>query len=170
MTSPAPLQGPELLTSRHDLASFDCGKPLLNTFLRRFALVNQLSAAARTYVVHRASEVVGYYSLAAAAVDPAAAPSRISKGLGQYPIPLTQLARLAVEHAEQGRGLGPALLKDALRRFLLAQEIVASRALLVHAKDDEAAKFYAHYGFELSRIDRHHLYLLTKDIKNTLGL
>jgi hypothetical protein len=61
-------------------------------------------------------------------------------------------------------------LKDTLRRFLLAQEIVASRALLVHAKDDEAAKFYAHYGFELSRIDRHHLYLLTKDIKNTLGL
>jgi GNAT superfamily N-acetyltransferase len=170
MTSPAPLQGPELPTSTHDLASYDCGKPLLNTFLRRFALGNQLSAAARTYVVHRAGKVVGYYSLAAAAVDPAAAPSRISKGPGQYPILLTLLARLAVEHAEQGRGLGPALLKDALRRFLLAQEIVASRALLVHAKDDEAAKFYAHYGFEPSPIDRHHLYLLTKDIKKTLGL
>ena len=170
MTGPAPLQGPELPTSTHDLASYDCGKPLLNTFLRRFALVNQLSAAARTYVVHRAGKVVGYYSLAAAAVDPAAAPSRISKGLGQYPILLTLLARLAVEHAEQGKGLGPALLKDVLRRFLLAQEIVASRALLVHAKDDEAAKFYAHYGFEPSAIDRHHLYLLTKDIKKTLGL
>jgi len=170
VSSPAPLQGPELLTSTHDLAAFACGKAPLNTFLQRFALVNQLSATARTYVVHRDNRVVGYYSLAAAAVDPASAPARIARGLARFPIPLTLLARLAVDRAEQGRGLGPALLKDAFKKFLAAQEIVASRALLVHAKDDEAAKFYARFGFEASHIDRHHLYMLTKDIKRTLAL
>jgi hypothetical protein len=55
MSSPAPLQGPELLNQTHDLSSFDCGKALLNTFLKRFALINQLSASARTYVIHRGS-------------------------------------------------------------------------------------------------------------------
>jgi len=169
MTRAAPLQGPEPLASAHDVASFDCGSVPLNTFLKRFALVNQLSATARSYGAHVDYKVVGYYSLAAAAADPASAPGRVSKGLGLYPVPLTLLARLAVDSAQQGRGLGSALLKDALRRFLMAQEIVASRALLVHAQDDEAAKFYAHFGFEPSPIDRHHLYLLTKDIKKTLA-
>lgn len=170
MSAPAPLQGPEPLNSTHDLSAFDCGKAPLNTFLLRSALVNQLNATARTYVVHRENRVVGYYSLSAAAVEPTSAPSRVGKGLPRLPIPLTLLARLAVDRAEQGKGLGPALLKDACKKFLAAQEIVASRALLVHAKDEEAAKFYTHYGFEPSHIDKHHLYLLTKDIKKTLGL
>ncbi len=169
MSDPAPLQGPELLAGHHDTGAFDCGKAPLNTFLKRFALVNQLSGAARTYVVHRESRVIGYYSLAAAAVEPAATTVRVSKGLAKYPIPLTLLARLAVDQREQGRGLGPALLKDAFKNFLLAQEIVASRALLVHAKDDDAVRFYTRYGFEPSNVDRHHLYLLTKDIRKTLG-
>jgi GNAT superfamily N-acetyltransferase len=164
------LQGPELLISTHDLAAFDCGKAPLNAFLKRFALTNQSNATARTYVVHRGSQVVGYYSLAAAAVEPATATGRVSKGLAQYPIPLTLLARLAIDQTEQGRGLGSALLKDAFKKFLAAQEIVASRALLVHAKDGDAARFYAHYGFEASPVDKYHLYLLTKDIKKTLGL
>jgi len=166
----APLQGPELLTSSHELAAFDCGKPALNTYLVRFALVNQLSGTARTYVAHRGKSVAGYYSLAAAAVEPASAPARVGKGLARHPIPLTLLARLAVDKSEQGRGLGSALLKDAFKKFLLAQEIVASRAMLVHGKDDEAAKFYVRYGFEASHIDRYHLYMLSKDIKKTLAL
>jgi GNAT superfamily N-acetyltransferase len=170
VSAPAPLQGPEPLSSTHDLSAFDCGKAPLNTFLLRFAMVNQFSATARTYVVHRENKVVGYYSLAAAAVEQTGAPPRVAKGLPRLPIPLTLLARLAVDRVEQGKGLGPALLKDAFKKFLAAQEIVASRALLVHAKDDEAAGSYAHFGFESSHIDKYHLYLLTKDIKKTLGL
>ncbi len=168
MNSTAPLQGPDLLTSLHELSAFDCGKPALNTYLLRFALVNQLSGTARTYVVHRDNNVAGYYSLAAAAVEPATAPARVGKGLARHPIPLTLLARLAIDQSEQGGGLGAALLKDAFKKFLLAQEIVASRALLVHAKDDAAAKFYLRFGFEASRLDKRHLYVLTKDIKKTL--
>jgi len=170
MSDPAPLQGPESLDSTHDITAFDCGKASLNTFLKRHALLNQFSGTARTYVALCDKRVVGYYSLAAAAVEPSATTARVSKGLAQYPVPLTLLARLAVDQGEQGRGLGPALLKDAFKKFLLAQEIVASRALLVHAKGDAAARFYAHCGFEPSNVDRQHMYLLTKDIRKTLGV
>jgi predicted N-acetyltransferase YhbS len=93
----------------------------------------------------------------------------VGKGLARHPIPLALLARLAVDQSEQGNGLGSALLKDAFKKLLIAQEIVASRAILVHAKDDEAAKSYARYGFEASYIDRYHLYMLTKEFKKTLA-
>ena len=71
--------------------------------------------------------------------------------------------------AEQGSGLGSALLKDAFKKFLLAQETVASRALLVRATDEEAAGFYRRYGFDASHIDNCHLLMLTKDFKRTLA-
>lgn len=85
-------------------------------------------------------------------------------------VPATLLARLAVDRSEAGRGLGKALLKDAFVRFLRAQEIVASRVLLVHAIDEDARQFYARFGFEVSSMHKYHLYLLAKDIKKTLRL
>ncbi len=170
MTPRQPVEAPEPLDRRHKLDAFDCGKPTLNTFLKKFALTNQQNHSARTYVVHRSGVVVGYYSLAAASVEHAVAPNRIVKGLARNPIPMTLLARLAVDAKEHGQGLGVSLLQDALLRHLQAQEIIGSRALLVHAKDESAAAFYAKFGFEVSPIDPHHLFLLTKDIKHTLGL
>lgn len=166
----APLLGPEPLAAYHDTGSFDCGSGALNTFLSRFALVNQASGASRTYAVLREARVVGYFSLAAASVEPRRAPARVTSGLARHAIPLTLLARLAVDLAEQGQGLGEALLKDAIKRHLQAQVIVGSRALLAHAKDDQAAAFYLRYGFERSPSDSLHFYLLTKDMKKTLGL
>lgn len=77
---------------------------------------------------------------------------------------------LAVERSEQGAGLGEALLKDAIKRHLQAQSIIGSRALVAHAKDERAAAFYARHGFQPSPTDPLHLYLLTKDMKKTLGL
>lgn len=164
------LAKPEPLTIRHHVADFDCGKPALNTFLKRFALVNQQSGTARTYVTHRGGIVAGYYSLAAAAAEFEEPPPRLVKGLAKHPVPLTLLARLAVDIKEQGNGIGTSLLQEALLRHLQVQEIIGSRALLVHAKDDEAAAFYAQYGFEPSPLDPHHLFLMTKDIKRTLGV
>lgn len=84
-------------------------------------------------------------------------PARIAKGLAQHPIPLTLLARLAVDQAEQGSGIGAGLLK-ALKRFSKAQAIIAARALVVHAKDDQAVEFYPHFGFTPSPLDPYHMY------------
>jgi GNAT superfamily N-acetyltransferase len=165
-----PLLGPELLAAHHDTSGFDCGYPALNTFLARFALGNQATGATRTYAALRGARVVGYYSLAAASAEPERTAPRVAKGLARHPVPLTLLARLAVEHSEQGAGLGEALLKDAIKRHLQAQAIIGSRALVTHAKDERAAAFYARYGFQPSPTDPFHLYLLTKDMKKTLGL
>ena len=161
----SPLRGPELFTAAHDVAAFDCGSAALNRFLQRHALDNQRNQSARTYVALRGeSRVVGYYTLAAASAEFDFVPQRLAKGLARHPIPLTLLARLAVDSTEQGTGLGTGLLKDALKRFLQAQAIIAARALVVQAKDETAGAFYRHFGFEPSPIDASHLFLMTKDI------
>lgn len=165
-----PLRGPEPLAPAHDVSSFDCGNDALNRFLQRHALDNQRNQSARTYVALRGeTRVVGYYSLAAASAEFDFVPARLAKGLARHPIPLTLLARLAVDVTEQGVGLGSGLLKDALKRFLQAQAIIAARALVVQAKDERAGEFYRHFGFEPSPIDASHLFLMTKDIQASLS-
>ena len=166
----APLLGPELLAAQHDTSGFDCGYPALNAFLARFALINQATGAARTYAALRGARVIGYYSLAAASAEHQRAAPRVAKGLAHHAIPLTLLARLAVDCSARRAGLGEALLKDAIKRHLQAQTIIGSRALVAHAKDERAAAFYARYGFQPSPTDPFHLYLLTKDMKKTLRI
>jgi GNAT superfamily N-acetyltransferase len=109
--------------------------------------------------------VVGYYALAAGSVEHEEVPARIRKGLARYPVPVILLARLAVDQQERGRGLGAALLKDALTRAARAADEIGARAILVHAKDDEARSFYEHFDFEPSPSDPLHLFLLMKDLR-----
>ena len=75
------------------------------------------------------------------------------------------LARLAVDHTEQGRGLGKGLLKDALLRTLQAADIAGLRAIVVDAKDEQARAFYEKFDFVRSPIDDFHLMLLIKDVR-----
>ncbi|MDE3137991.1 MAG: GNAT family N-acetyltransferase [Acidobacteriota bacterium] len=158
----------EKLTLDHDLSAFDCGKPSLNDWLRRFALANQQNDSARTYVLQRAGKVVGYYSLSAGSVRREESPARIARGLARHPIGVILLARLAVDRNERGRGLGKTLLVDALARAMAAADAVGARAILVHAIDDEAAAFYRKFGFESSPLDPRQLMLLMKDLRATL--
>lgn len=164
-----PFSPPELLATSHDTALFDCGKAPLNQFLQRYALANQANSSARTYVSLSSEQVSGYYSLAAASAEHAATPLRISKGLARHPIPMLLLARLAVDLRAQGQGVGRSLLQNALFKYLQASEVIGCRALMVHAIDEAAIGFYQGYGFESSPVDASHLYLLTKDIRKTLG-
>jgi GNAT superfamily N-acetyltransferase len=164
-----PLSSVEKIRSDYDTESFDCGQTELNRFLSRFAFVNNRAHTAQTYVVCRGLRVVGYYSLVVGHADHRDAPTRVTQGMAQHPVPLMILARLAVDKAEQGRGLGAALLKDALIRSAKAADIAGIRALFVHAKDDEAAAFYAHFHFQPSPTDRHHLFLLMKDIQKIIA-
>jgi len=156
---------PAPLSEKHDCNGFDCGHPLLNDWLRSHALQNQRAHAARTFVVcpERERRVIGYYSLAVGAVDHAAAPERVRKGLARHPIPVMVLARLAVDVHHKGKKIGRSLLKDAVLRTLQAAEIPGIRAIFVHAKDDRARGFYEHFGFEPSPIHPLQLMLLIKD-------
>lgn len=149
--------------------SFDCGQPALNQFLQRYALVNQKSNSAQTYVSCHSGSVVGFYSLAVGSVEPSNAPPRVTKGIPQHPVPVMILARLAVDLQHQGAGLGKALLKNALLRTAQAADIAGIRALLVHAKDESARQWYLNWEFEPSPSDPFHLFLLMKDIKAMVG-
>lgn len=166
--TPAPLSPVEKLTAEHHLAAFDCGKESLNSWLKRFAFTNMKSDSAQTYVVHRANSVIGYYSLAAGSIRHEDASERVKKGLAKHPIAVILLARLAVGLSEQGHGLGRALLKDALLRIAGAADTIGARAVLVHAIDDEARKFYERFDFERSPVDEFELMLLMKDLRALL--
>jgi GNAT superfamily N-acetyltransferase len=164
-----PVSLPILLSSEHELAGFDCGKAPLNDFLIKYALPNQASGGARTYVLTRGKRVIGYYSLAPASVAPDNAPARVLKGQGRYPVPVILMARFALDLKEQGRGYGRTLFRDALRRALARAEAIGGRAFLVHAKDEEARAFYARFGMEASPTNPLHLFLLFKDIRKSLA-
>ena len=157
------------LTAADLVDGFDCGQLALNQFLQRYALVNQKANSAQTYVCCQAGVVVGFYSLAAGSVDPESAPPRTVKSLARHPVPVLILARLAVDQNHQGKGLGKALLKDALLRTAQAADIVGIRCLLVHAKDDTARQWYEAWDFEPSPTDPHHLFLMLKDLKALLA-
>ena len=128
----------EKLRREHLLDAFNCGMEDLNRFLKRQAWSNQQAHSAQTYVLAKELRVLGYYSLAAGSIVHDQATERVKKGLARHPIPVILLARLAVDVSIHGRGVGPALLKDALLRASHAADTIGARALLVHAKDDEA--------------------------------
>lgn len=157
------------LAATDQVDAFDCGQAPLNQFLQRFALVNQKANSAQTYVCCQGDMVVGFYSLTVGSVDPVAAPSRVMKGLARYPVPVMILARLAVDKSHQRKGLGQALLKDALLRTAQAADIAGIRCLLVHAKDGAARQWYASWEFELSPTNPYHLFLMLKDLKSILS-
>jgi GNAT superfamily N-acetyltransferase len=153
------------LSAADSVEFFDCAHPALNQFLQRYALVNQKAGSAQTYVCCKDGEVVGFYSLAVGSVEREEAPQRVVKGLARHPVPVMILARLAVDKAHQGKGLGRALLKDALLRTLQVSDIVGIRALIVHAKNDVARQWYIEWEFEPSPTDPFHLFLILKDLK-----
>lgn len=154
-------------TDRVDV--FDCGQAPLNQYLQRYTLISQKANSAQTYVCCPGDLVIGYYSLAVGGVEAEAAPSRVMKGLARHPVPVMILARLAVDQAHQRKGLGQALLKDALLRTAQAADIAGIPCLLVHAKDDRARQWYQGWEFEPSPTDTYHLFLMLKDLKSLLS-
>ena len=150
------------------MESFDCGHVALNEFLQRFALVNQRSNSSQTYASCNAGQVAGFYSLAVGSVEPSHSAPRVIKGIPRHPVPVMILARLAIDQRYQRQGLGKALLKNALLRTVQAADIAGIRALLVHAKDEDARNWYRQWEFEESPTDPYHLFLLVKDIKALL--
>ena len=117
------LRGPEPFGPQHRLAGFDCGKPALNDWLLLHAREAQGSGSARTFVVTDDERVVAYFSLTVGQIDTLDAPERIRKGMGQYPIPVVILARMAVSLQDQGRGIGVGLLLKDARRSVEARYI-----------------------------------------------
>lgn len=147
------ISAPQPLTSDHRLDKFNCGEPVLDEWLKRRAMSNQLSGASRTFVVlDQDSLVCGYYAMAAGAVAHQMATSSVRRNMPD-PVPVMVLARLAVDLRAQGIKLGASLLQDAVNRAVMVAENAGVRALLVHALNDKAKEFYEHYGFQSSSLN-----------------
>ncbi len=159
----------EKLRRDHPAEGFDCGREELNRYLLRYAWQNQQASASQTYVGVVGDAIVGFYTLAVGQVMREEAPERLSKGLAKHPIPIMLLARLAVDRRWQGQGVGKALLRDAIERTLQAAEIAGIRAFAVHAKDEEAKRFYEHFDFVASPTDPMHLFVLLKDVRRIIA-
>jgi GNAT superfamily N-acetyltransferase len=156
------------LAVEHDASSFDCGHSALNTFIQLHALPGQRANISQTYVAVVGTRIVGYHTLVVGDVAYADAPGRLVKGLPRHPVPVLLLARLAVDQTWKGKGLGAALVADAMRRTLRVADIAGVRALLVHAKDQQAQSFYTHLGFEPFPGEPLTLYRLLKDLRAML--
>jgi GNAT superfamily N-acetyltransferase len=134
----------------HDRAGFERGVPALDDYIRRFAEQHRRRGISSVFVLAdsaRPEHILGYYTLSAAEVDGERLAPADRKKLPRYPVPCFRLGRLACRSDQQGRGLGKLLVGCAVDRCLRARQQVAAYALVVDAKDDAAATFYMHFGF-----------------------
>ena len=138
----------EPLGDAHDRTGFACGQDPLDRYFQTQATQDIRRRVATCFVAVEVTTglVAAYYTLASAGIPIIDLPADLTKKLPRYPsIPAVRVGRLAVDARFQGRGLGGALLADAVVRVM--SSAAAVYALLVDAKDEKAAAFYRHHGF-----------------------
>jgi len=159
----------EALSEEHDRGSFTCGQEALDRYIRTQATQDIRRRIATCFVAVESAtgQLAAYYTIAAASIPVPQLPAEITKRLPRYPtLPAVRIGRLAVDVGFRGRGLGGALLADAVRRVLLAPPAVF--ALLVDAKDEQAVAFYQHHGFQAFVSQPRTLFLSVATAEKTL--
>ena len=155
----------------HDRANFSCGIVALNNYIQQQASQDVKRNIARVYVLtlENKETVIGYYSLSACSILLDKLPEEYSKKLPRYPtIPVTLLGRIAIDERFHGQGYGEHLLIDALRVTYEMNLNIASYAVVVDALDNQAKKFYQHYGFQLLQHSKRRLFLPMKTIRKII--
>ena len=147
----------EPLGATHDRAAFSCGNQQLDSYLQRQAGQDLKKRAAVPFVItpdHKT--IAGFYTLSQYAVDLGELPEEMSKKMPRYPmVSATLLGRLAISERFRGQRLGERLLMDALHRALQSSRQIASAAVVVDAKDEQAVGFYRKYGFiDLPKVEK----------------
>lgn len=158
---------PVRIEKRHRVDEFESGVGELDDWLRRFGWQNDGAGNARVFVAARGNDVVGYYTLSSAGVEQQRVPADLTKGGAPREIPCLLVGRLAVNRIDQGAHLGRSLLVDAMLRAVRISEDVGFRALLIHARDEEARAWYRHQSrnFRESPSDPLHLFLPIKELR-----
>lgn len=144
-----PLWHEEPISRGYDREVFDCGDAALNEFLRRHARKSHDRGGAKTFLAvddAGGKRILGFYSVSPASVAFDRIPELVRRGLARYEVPVFRLARLAVDRSVQGCGLGGHFLLAAGRRCLLVASQVGGVALLIDAKNERIAEWYAGYG------------------------
>jgi len=141
----------EPITKSHDRASFDCGDTQMNEFLQRFARQSHEQNAAKTFsAVDNAipNRILGFYTIAPSSVAHETVPAPMTRGLARHDVPGFKLARLATDRAMAGQGLGGQLLAAAALRCLRLAGEGGGILLIIDAKSERAANWYASFGAE----------------------
>lgn len=141
----------EAIAKSHNRKGFDCGEAGMNTFLQRFARQGHEQNAVKTFCAiadDAPDRILGFYSLAPASIEHDVVPPSMTKGLARHKAPGFLLARLAVDKSVTGRGLGGQLLLAAALRCIRVTEDVGGLLMIIDAKTDRAAQWYASYGAE----------------------
>jgi len=136
------------ITKQHVRNHFDCGNPVLNEYLSKYARQNHENNMAKAFVaVGDDLQVLAYYCVSTASIEFEELPEKLKKNLPKYPVPAALIGKLACDLSMKGRGLGARLLIDALQRIVVSANELAIKVIIVDAIDDEAQRFYQHYGF-----------------------
>ena len=136
---------------RHDRNGFSCGVPVLDDYLKRYAVQHRRKGISTVYVLVESAApalILGYYTLSAAQLDAAGLSPADQAGLPRFPVPCIRMGRLACRTDRKGQGLGKLLVGGAVTRCVDARKQIAAYAMVVDAKDETAKKFYEHYGFK----------------------
>jgi GNAT superfamily N-acetyltransferase len=139
----------EAISKAHDRASFDCGDADLNTFLQRYARQSHESGGAKTFLAIDDADnhtILGFYSIAPGSLSYADTPELVRRGLAKHEVPGFRLARLATHVRFQGQGLGGQLIGMIARRCIRVAAEVGGVMLIIDAKNERAANWYAGYG------------------------
>jgi predicted GNAT family N-acyltransferase len=131
----------------YDRTIFASGsEPLDRYFLEQVTQDIRRRIAACFVALNEQSRIAGYYTLASSSILLSDLPAASAKKLPRYPtVPAVRMGRLAVDQSFRNKGLGGALLADALNQA--ARSEIAAYAMMVDAKDETAAAFYRHHGF-----------------------
>ncbi|PSH64298.1 GNAT family N-acetyltransferase [Phyllobacterium brassicacearum] len=141
----------EPIAKLHDRAAFDCGDAQMNEFLQRFARQSHEQNAAKTFCAiddSTPNRILGFYTIAPSAVVHEAVPASMTRGLARHDVSGFKLARLATDQTVAGQGLGGRLLAAAALRCLRLAGEGGGILLIIDAKSERAAEWYASYGAE----------------------
>ncbi|MDP2826914.1 MAG: GNAT family N-acetyltransferase [Sulfuritalea sp.] len=134
-----------------DTASFRCGQPLLDEYIRRYASQDVQRNVARVFLAtpeNDSHRLAGFFTLSAGSINCSDLPESLAKKLPHYPVPVALIGRLAVDSGFRGKGLGSILLADACQKVAHASATLAMAGIVVDAKDVAAMNFYRHFGFQ----------------------
>ena len=162
----------EPLGRQHDRTAFYCGADALDRYLKQQARQDADKRVAAPFVAVNPpnTHVLGYYTLSASVVTLTDLPDELTRKLPRYPqLPVTLLGRLAVDQSARGQRLGEHLLLDALHRSLTHADEIAAMAVVVDAKDENAAAFYRHYEFIPLQAQPRRLYVPMRVVAQLLG-
>jgi ribosomal protein S18 acetylase RimI-like enzyme len=138
----------EVLSPSHDRTSFCCGKDPIDKYFRETVKQDIKRGLANCFAAVKTAtgRLAGLYTLTSSSIPLTDIPEDLRKGLPHsLPIGVALIGWLGRHVDFRGRGLGEALLFDAIKRIASAD--VASHAIIVDPIDDSAVEFYRSFGF-----------------------